>query len=128
MPLDESSATFTILNGSMKKNRLELINFAPGQLKFNLTVTGEFDFIVLNFQKNYLDGQSQSSSELVRLIVNEADAIGSIIETRSIPCQAITYLDRTNIRDELLINLKPLGVITISIIDIYIDHASGVRF
>ena len=51
MPLDESSATFTILNSSTKKNRLELINFAPGQLKFNLTVTGEFDFIFQNFKK-----------------------------------------------------------------------------
>ena len=60
--------------------------------------------------------------------VSEADSIGYMIETRSVPCQTITYLDRTNIRDELLINLKPLGVTTISIVDIYTDHATGVSF
>ena len=28
----------------MKKSKLEMINFAPGLFKFNLTVTGEFNF------------------------------------------------------------------------------------
>ena len=59
--------------------------------------------------------------------MGEAESIGFMIETRSVPCQLpITYLDRTNIRDELLINLKPLGVATVSIVDIYTDHATGV--
>ena len=128
IPQEESSATFTVLNDSMKKSKLEMINFAPGLFKFNLTVTGKFSFCFQFYILKNLDGQRQSSSELVQLLVSEAESLRYTIETRSILCQDLKFKDRTNIAEEILLYLKALGATTITIVDIYTDHASGVSF
>ena len=75
-----------------------------------------------------LDGQRQSSSELVQLLVGEAESLRYTIETRSTLCQDLKFKDRTNIAEEILLYLKALGATTITIVDIYTDHASGVSF
>ena len=105
-----------------------MINFAPGLFKFNLTVTGEFNFCFQFYTLKNLDGQRQSSSELVQLLVSEAESLRYTIETRSILCQDLKFKDRTNIAEEILLYLKALGATTITIVDIYTDHASGVSF